>query len=200
MGRIETKEKARSVSQKWRHSTFFALAYSIVFHVPPFTIVDSYYLTTSVNYPFVSTLKAVTAVDGVYEFHNVLRMAIATWIVALRNQFIPCTSKEHFVAFFHLLYTATRRIVEFPRVGVDDIICTFWRRIILDGIWLLRSRWWSCDTATGVIISSKLAVLSEEIETDWPSEVTKISPFKSVRYTMTSASRRRLRLLSVGCP
>ena len=37
-------------------------------------------------------------------------------------------------------------------------------------------------------------------ETVLPSEVTVISPFRSVRYTFTSASRRRLRTVSVGWP
>lgn len=65
------------------------------------------------------------AVAKAYESHISLRMTIAARIVALRNQFIPCSSKEHFVAFFHFLYAATRRIVEFSCVRVDDIICAF---------------------------------------------------------------------------
>lgn len=80
---------------------------------------------TDVNHPFAPLLKAVMAVAKAYEFHNFLRMTIATWIVALRNQFISCASIVHFVAFLHLFYTATRRIVEFPRVRVDNIICAF---------------------------------------------------------------------------
>ena len=109
-----------------RHSTFFALAYYIVFRVPPrFAIEANYSSITDVNHPFAPLLKAVMAVAKAYESHISLRMTIAARIVALRNQFIPCSSKEHFVAFFHFLYTATRRIVEFPRVRVDDIICAF---------------------------------------------------------------------------
>ena len=65
------------------------------------------------------------AVAKAYESHISLRMTIAARIVALRNQFIPCSSKEHFVAFFHFLYTATRRIVEFPGIGIDDIVTYF---------------------------------------------------------------------------
>ena len=65
------------------------------------------------------------AVAKAYESHISLRMTISTRIIALRDQFIQCAIKEHFVAFFHFLYTATSRIVEFPRVRVDDIICAF---------------------------------------------------------------------------
>ena len=36
-----------------------------------FSVVDGYYPTTSVNHPFVSTLKAVMAVAGAYESHQI---------------------------------------------------------------------------------------------------------------------------------
>ena len=106
---------------------FDLLVVCVINHVPcaaRFAVVDCYYPPTAANHPLVLALQAVKAA-GTYKLYKVLRMTIATWIVALRNQFIPCTSKEHFVAFFHFLYTATRRIVEFSCVRVDYIICAF---------------------------------------------------------------------------
>ena len=52
----------------------------------------------------------------------------------------------------------------------------------------------------GVIMASLEADLLALTETVLPSEVTVISPFRSVQYTFTSASRRRLNASSVGCP
>lgn len=50
----------------------------------------------------------------------------------------------------------------------------------------------------GVIMLSYEACFATETETDLPSDVKTISPFKSVLYTVTSASRRRLSGLSSG--
>ena len=52
-------------------------------------------------------------------------MTVAARIVALGDQVIPCAGVVHLIAFLHLFYTSTRRIVEFPGIGIDDIVTYF---------------------------------------------------------------------------
>ena len=49
-------------------------------------------------------------------------MTVAARTVSFGNQIIPCAGVVHLIAFLHLLYTAARRIVEFARVSIHDII------------------------------------------------------------------------------